>query len=186
MKLWKVATIAAVAVGIFLFSRGAWAKESKKSSAKLAKPPFHPADLDGIPLDGRRLSDSEVAYVAAWAGWEGEDLKTAVRIIFGESNGNPMAVNVNRSAKGKYKDSVDRGLWQFNNVAFPELSIEDAHDVMASTRKAYKVWQKVGWHPWSAGKTETHTRHKVGGNWVRDDELMNRAEEAVKTLEAWS
>ena len=173
----KILLLGAAVVGLLLFSASAFASPRRKATKR-------PADLDGIPLDGRRLTDGEVAYLLAWAGWSGEDLEDAVRIVLGESGGNPQAINVNRGAKGKYKDSVDRGLWQFNNVAFPDLSEEAAFDVQLSTERAYKVWKKVGWKPWRAGATETHTKHKVGGKWVTDTALISRAKKAAATLAA--
>lgn len=132
---------------------------------------------------GSSLSDDQIAKLLYDVGFRDEDLVTAVRIVLGESSGNPRATNINRGAGGKYKDSVDRGLFQFNNVAFPNLSDEDAFNPIRAAQEAFRVYKKQGgfvpgrsaW--W--GKTKFHTLKQDGSP---DTDRINRAQKAVQNL----
>lgn len=129
----------------------------------------------------RKLSDLEIAQLCKGAGFSGDALVIAIRCILGESSGNPAATNVNTGAKGKYKNSVDRGIWQFNNVAFPELSEADARDVNVSTAFAFKTWRHIGFKPWK-GITDYHRLHSVGGVMVEDRDRIARAAKAAAAV----
>lgn len=74
------------------------------------------------------------------AGWRGVDLVTAIRVMLGESGGNPRARNVNRNG------TVDRGLWQLNSATVPDDAI--AFDPERATRAAFALWRRRGWAPW--------------------------------------
>lgn len=125
------------------------------------------------------LSDDQIAKLLFDVGFRDEDLVTAVRIVIGESGGCPSATNVNRGAKGKYANSVDRGIFQFNNVAFPNFSDEDAFDPIKNAQYAFRVYKKVGFKPWS-GKTQFHTlKHK---DLTPDTNKIERAKNAVAKL----
>ena len=125
------------------------------------------------------LSDDQIAKLLFDVGFRDEDLVTAVRIVIGESGGCPQATNINRGSSGKYRNSVDRGIFQFNNVAFPNLSDEDAFDPIKSAQYAFRVYKKVGFKPWS-GKTQFHTlKHK---DLTPDTNKIERAKNAVAKL----
>lgn len=100
----------------------------------------------------RRLTDASIVNLAATVGgWKGDDLVKAVRIIMGESGGNPDALNVNSDG------TKDLGLWQFNERWHPE-GFRVARDPVASTRYARRVWERQNrtWAPSWAGPSNFH------------------------------
>jgi hypothetical protein len=137
--------------------------------------------IDSLIKEGAssKLSDEQIAKLLYDVGFRDEDLVTAVRIVIGESGGNPSVTNVNVGASGKYKNSVDRGLFQFNNVAFPNFSDEDAFNPIKNAEYAFRVYKKVGFKPWR-GKTQFHTlKHSDG---TPDTDKIERAKNAVAKL----
>ena len=124
-------------------------------------------------LHAAKLSDNEIARLLFAQGWRGDDLETAIRIVLGESGGNPRAVNVNANK------TVDRGLWQFNDRAFPALSTADAYNPEKATAFAWSVYQKQrGFRPHRSawwGRTKFHSLNPNGSP-ARD--LVNRAKAA--------
>jgi len=124
------------------------------------------------------LSDDQIAKLLFDVGFRDEELVIAVRIVLGESGGCPRATNVNWGAKGKYAGSIDRGIFQFNNVAFPNFSDEDAFDPIKSAQYAFRVYKKVGFKPWH-GRTEFHSLKRDG---TPDTNKIERAKNAVEKL----
>lgn len=130
-----------------------------------------------------RLSDDQIAKLCYDVGFRGEDLVTAVRIVMGESGGDPSARNVNVQAKGKYKDSVDRGLFQLNNVAFANVPDNEAYDPIKNAQYAYAAFRKYGFRPWK-GRTQFHTL-----KWkdlTPDTDKIERAKNAVAKLTGYT
>ena len=136
-----------------------------------------------VEQSSSRLSDDQIAKLLYDVGFRDEDLVTAVRIVLGESGGNPAAININTGASGKYKDSRDRGIFQFNDVAFPNISDEEAFNPITAARYAFDVYKRQGgfvpgrsaW--W--GKTKFHTLKKDGSP---DTNRIERAQKAVQNL----
>lgn len=95
--------------------------------------------------------------LAGFRGHGGADGAQAVleayAIITRESGWNTKAVNVNKDG------SRDRGLWQWNDKAWPSISDKCAFDPVCSTLKAIEV-SKNGkdWGPWkSSGSVHPDT-----------------------------
>jgi hypothetical protein len=71
-------------------------------------------------------------------------------IVLRESGGNAKAF---RPASQNPAGGNDRGWWQFNSKAFPDVSDLTAYDPVASTAKAWAVSNGfVDWQPWSTSR----------------------------------
>jgi hypothetical protein len=94
------------------------------------------------PLGLTSLSYSDVATLAANAGWTDDDLSIAIAVCFGESSGNPNAQNLADPNGGSF------GLWQINQPNIPQGS--NVFDPATNAAIAYSVWQSQGWSAWGA------------------------------------
>lgn len=102
------------------------------------------------------LSYAEVARYASEAGFRGNDVVTATAIAFGESGGNPRAVNHNTD---KHR-STDFGLWQINDYWNPEILASGSWSNPAdNARMAYAIFKAQGWGAWYAYKNGTYLVH---------------------------
>lgn len=87
-------------------------------------------------LAGTQLAPRQIALMAFTAGWTNvERLATAVAVALQESGGWTQATNVNPDG------SIDRGLWQINSKAHPEVTEAQAFDPVWATAYAYQVYQ---------------------------------------------
>lgn len=96
------------------------------------------------------LSNSDVATYAANAGFEGDDLNTAVAVAFAESSGNPNAVGDLAITPG---GSV--GLWQVNLKFHPEYTSDALKDPQMNANAAFAIYQAANnsFTPWSTFKS---------------------------------
>lgn len=84
---------------------------------------------------GRHLPAREVAKLAYEAGWiDADKLLIAVSVCLAEGNGYARALHVNDDG------SVDRGLWQLNDRAHPNVSDEAAFDPQRATMIARGIY----------------------------------------------
>ena len=92
------------------------------------------------------LNAAQIATYAQNAGFEGQDLQTAVAIALAESSGNPNANGDTLLTPG---GSV--GLWQINLAAHPEFSEWNLTDPQTNARAAYSIYAAAGFNfsPWS-------------------------------------
>ncbi len=90
-------------------------------------------------------TDIEIARVAVVAGFKGQAAVTAVAVALAESSGNAKALSPpNRDG------SRDRGLWQINNKAHPEISDAQAFTPGSAAKAAYAISSGgKNWKPWS-------------------------------------
>lgn len=114
------------------------------------------------------LTDSQIAKVAATAGFTSGSLITAVAICLAESGGNTDAKGYNRDARGNII-SIDRGLWQINNVYHPEVSDTCAYNDTCNAQAAYTISSKgTNFNPWTTYTAGTYrqfiTRATVASN----------------------
>jgi hypothetical protein len=96
---------------------------------------------------GGNLSADQIAGYAANAGFQGEDLTTAVAVALAESSGNPAAVgDLNLTPGGSV------GLWQINLKAHPQYANVDLTDPQTNANAAYSIYAAAGqsFSPWSA------------------------------------
>ncbi len=104
------------------------------------------------PSGDGRLSDVQIAQIAARAGFSGEDLVTAVSVALAESGGDPTLTYSNTD---KHK-SQDLGLFQINNYWNRDWlngSFGDPYDPYASARIAKSIVEQIGWKDWVTYKS---------------------------------
>lgn len=100
------------------------------------------------------LSAAAIASYAQKAGFGGQALVTAVAVALAESGGVTNAQGLNRSIQGRVVTSIDRGLWQINNVYHSEVSDACAYDPLCAAQAAYRISQGgSNWSPWSTFKS---------------------------------
>jgi hypothetical protein len=92
-----------------------------------------------------KLSVAEITSYASNAGFEGDDLNTAVAIALAESSGNPNTVgDLTITAGGSV------GLWQVNLHYHPEYTADALKDPQTNANAAYAIYQAAGgFTPWS-------------------------------------
>lgn len=102
-------------------------------------------DIDlGVPA-GKHYLPRELALLCYDAGWsEVKHLLVAVSICLAEGNGYEQARHVNPDG------SIDRGLWQINNVSHPDVTDAVAYDAVAATKVARDLYVKGGFGVWSS------------------------------------
>lgn len=111
------------------------------------------------------LSPNEIAWVAAKAGWKGDDIAVAVAVALAESRGNTEALGwvpanpgtapgtTPKPASGNY----DHGLWQISSLWHGALLAQAGHlwrDPLVNAGMAHQIWTEAGgkWSPWSTYK----------------------------------
>lgn len=102
------------------------------------------------------LSSADIAKVASSAGFEGDDLATAVAVALAESSGNPSAVgDLNITPGGSI------GLWQVNLKAHPEYSADELTDPQTNANAAFAIYQAAGgtFRPWSTFNSGAYLAH---------------------------
>lgn len=103
-----------------------------------------------------KLSSAEIAQYASDAGFDGEDLVTAVAVALAESSGNTGAVgDLNLTPGGSI------GLWQINLKAHPDWATSDLTDPAVNAAAAFDVYRKAGssFRPWSTFKNGAYVAH---------------------------
>jgi len=117
------------------------------------------SSLGGL-LDMGRLNASQITAVASQAGFQGDDLVTAVAVALAESGGNPSVVgDMNIPAVAAAGGSV--GLWQINRHAHPEFSDWDLKNPSLNAAAAFSVYQNAGmsFTPWSTFTNGAYEAH---------------------------
>lgn len=88
-----------------------------------------------------RLSASQIAQYAANAGFEGDDLITAVAIALAESSGDPGAVG---------DSGTSLGLWQIHYTVHPEFDKAQLFDPQYNANAAFQLYSnRGGFNDWS-------------------------------------
>jgi hypothetical protein len=97
-----------------------------------------------------KVEDVDAREFVRAHGWPEQLVEPAVGIIYRESRGDPKAKNVNTNG------SIDRGLFQINNEAWPQIDDKCAYDAVCNVEKAYNViYEAAQFHPWySSGQTD--------------------------------
>ena len=97
-----------------------------------------------MPLAGRKLAISGALAACRAAGWYGQDLVTAVAVMTAESARYVKAWHLNDDG------STDRGLFQINDHAHPDLSDADAYKAAPNVKYAHRLSIHQGFRPWAA------------------------------------
>jgi hypothetical protein len=107
------------------------------------------------------LNAAQIAQVAANAGFQNQDLVTAVAIALAESGGDPKVVGDQSITPG---GSI--GLWQINLRWHPEFANMDLTDPQTNANAAFSVYQDAGdsFVPWSTFKSGAYSAHLDAAN----------------------
>lgn len=95
------------------------------------------------------LSAAQISQYAASAGFQGNDLATAVAIAMAESSGNPGAIGDSTLAP---TNGPSYGLWQINigSKANPQYASQNLFDPQTNANAAYALYSAAGgFGPWS-------------------------------------
>lgn len=105
-----------------------------------------------------RILPRDIAQMCYHAGWiDADRLLIAISVVLAESNGYADAKHTNPDG------SIDRGLWQINNKAHPDVTDEVAYDPYKATAWARKVYLAEGFFPWSAYTNGAYTGPRAMG-----------------------
>jgi len=91
-----------------------------------------------------------IATFAGNAGFDGQDLQTAVQVALAESGGNANAYNP-ETAAGAAEGEGSVGLWQIYLTAHPEYTGDQLLDPQTNANAAYAVYVAAGYtfSPWT-------------------------------------
>ena len=92
-----------------------------------------------------KLSASDIATVASGAGFQGQDLTTAVAIALAESGGDPQ-IEGDKSLAPTAGPSI--GLWQINigSKANPQYASVDLTDPATNASAAFAIYSQSGFN----------------------------------------
>jgi hypothetical protein len=96
---------------------------------------------------GTHLLPRDLAKLNYEAGWtDANQLLISIAVEIAEGNGYVTATHVNPDG------SIDRGLWQINDKAHPDVTDADAFDPVKATAWARKIYVDRGhtFNAWSA------------------------------------
>lgn len=105
-----------------------------------------------------RISPAQIAQLAANAGFDGNDLITAVAIALAESGGDTQAYNPETKA-GTPAGFGSYGLWQIYRKAHPEFGPWNLFDPNQNAAAAFSVYNSQGFGAWSAFKSGAYLRY---------------------------
>lgn len=104
------------------------------------------------------LNISQLLALASAAGFQGDDLATAVAVALAESGGNPQAYNPEKAARAP-EGMGSFGLWQIYKNAHPEFAGENLFDPQTNAAAAFAIYQAAGssFGPWSTFKNGAYS-----------------------------
>lgn len=114
------------------------------------------------------IGSMNIAQYAAQAGWDGQDLVTAIAVALAESGGDPNAYNPEpQDVPGRYgrtsaQDNLGSyGLWQIYLAAHPEFSGDNLRDPQTNANDAYEIYKNAGnsFSAWSTFNSGAYTAH---------------------------
>lgn len=112
-----------------------------------------------------KVTPRQIAVYASAAGFRGQDLTTAVAVALAESGGRTGArcYNTGRGCSKRATattKSTDRGLWQINDRAWPDIPTACADDPACAARQAWRISRHgKTFRPWSAYKSGRYARY---------------------------
>lgn len=93
------------------------------------------------------------------AGFVGNGASIAVAVAMAESGGNAQASHTNTDG------STDRGLWQINNHAHPDVSDACAYDPLCCAKAAYKISNGGSdWGAWTTFNSGAYRQYLTAGD----------------------
>ena len=113
--------------------------------------------LAQVPARGH-LTDVQIASAAYRAGFRGASLRTAVAVALAESRGDTHA-------RCRNPGSTDRGLFQINDRAHPDVTTAEADNPITAAREAYRISRHgTNWRPWVTFQHGHHRKFLVRAN----------------------
>lgn len=105
-----------------------------------------------------KLSAGQIAEYASAAGFQGEDLATAVAVALAESGGKPSAqgdYGIPSSSPNQYNAI---GLWQINIAENPQFSSWNLTDPAVNAQAAFQLYQQFGssFRAWSTYNSDNY------------------------------
>ena len=107
-------------------------------------------------LAGRKLSIGWALALCYKVGFRGKNLTTAVALMCAESGRYTEAWHENNP--GTTGMSVDKGLFQINDMWHPDLSEADAYNALKNAAYAYKMSSGQYFSPWLAYLNGAHEK----------------------------
>lgn len=105
-----------------------------------------------------KLSISQVLLMASKAGFKGKALTTIVAIAIAESGLHPHILSTCPGTGNQ--PSRDRGLWQINDLAHPEVSELQAFTGQLAAHAAYRISNKgTDFTPWVTYNNESYRQY---------------------------
>jgi hypothetical protein len=91
------------------------------------------------------LDDVALVQTLVDAGFkDGSTLRDALAVVFAESGGNCSARHKNHNG------SIDRGLFQINDRAHPDVKDSCAYDCLCNAKEGYRISDRgTSWHAWA-------------------------------------
>jgi hypothetical protein len=116
-----------------------------------------------------KVSDARIALAALRAGFPADEISTAVAVGIAESDGNPLAIGVNKPHDG-FPRTEDHGVWQINSYWNPALfSKYDWRDVDQNAKMAKAVYDAFvradgeGWRGWASFNGGRYAKYLARG-----------------------
>ncbi len=122
---------------------------------------------------GCGMDPGKVIFLAKQAGFSQQEALTATAIAICESHLHPKRTGINDNG------TIDRGLWQINNAAWPDVSDWCAYNPKCSAEAALSIRNsKKGWRNWTVWK------NGQAQAWVRKLEVaytLHRNRDAIES-----
>ena len=103
-----------------------------------------------------------VGYMHNWLvanGFSSNSAGIMQAIVMAESNGNPNAKNYNRDSSGRII-STDRGLFQINDKAHPNVSDACAYNPACAVKAALQISNNgTNFHPWATFNNKSYLKY---------------------------
>ena len=133
-----------------------------------------------------KLTTLEALQLADQVGFHGAGLVIAVAVAMAESSLRVRAVHDDPGGRG-VPPSIDRGLWQINSVAHPDISEAEAFNPTDNARAALEISDHgTDWQPWTTYRDGAYKSHlaAVRSALASDQKLADAAGDEVWTVAA--
>lgn len=104
------------------------------------------------------MNASDLATLAAAAGFSGSDVNVAAAIALAESSGNPSKYNPETQA-GAPPGQGSYGLWQIYLFKHPEFAGSNLYDPATNAAAAFQVYQREGFRAWTTYKNGAYLNY---------------------------
>ena|SRR5215469_1901621 len=104
------------------------------------------------------MNVSDLATLAANAGFAGSDISVAAAIALAESNGNPTKYNAETQA-GAPPGQGSYGLWQIYLFKHPQFAGVNLYDPQTNANAAFSIYQSEGFRAWTTYKTGAYLNY---------------------------